>query len=386
MPPSAIDASVDAILGRSAPLVVSAQDLYVALAAADAIASTGQLQAGAETPELRAEYHERLADAGTHLVAIAATQGVSPSTRASVETIAAELQHYAGRVELARANNLQGFPVGAAYLREASDLMRDTILPAAGDVYTTAAHDLDQDYRDGTGRTLMTAVLVVAGIAFALLVAAQVLVAVRSRRLVNPGLLVATLLVLAVAAVTAVQLESQHRALASSRSAGSEPLLYASIARIRLLRSTSAENLYLIERLADSSHGADFDEAVAGLDGPDGTIDGVASSPTAAETNTSRAIVDGYARYLDLHDDVRAAADVSFDSATELAVTDEQAVAEQLDADLSANVSAAGVNLESGAEDAADRLRPLLWAVLLLPLVAAAAAVAGIERRVREYR
>ncbi len=130
-----------------------------------------------------------LETAGERLVAIAAGQDVSSSTAASVETVSTELQRYAGLVEQARANNLQGFPVGTAYLRDASDLMQQTILPAADAVYSDAAHDLDQHYRDGDrSRSLQTALLIAAGIALVLLVAAQILVAQRSRRLLNPGL------------------------------------------------------------------------------------------------------------------------------------------------------------------------------------------------------
>lgn len=383
--------SVDAILERSAPLVESAQDLYVALAAADAAASTGLLQPGAESPELRAEYHEHLDAAGRHVVAIAAQQDLSPSTQASVETIAAGLQTYAGLVELARANNLQGFPVGTAYLRDASDLMRDSILPAANEVYAAAAHDLDDHYRNGTSRTLMVAALLIAGVAFVLLVGAQVLVAVRSRRWLNPGLVGATLLIVALAGVMATQLESQRASLASSRATGSDPLLYASTSRILLLRSRSDENLYLIERLTESPHAGDFDLAVAGLGevngASGGSIDGVIASPTAEETHTASLISDGYVRYLQLHDAVRSEAEqVSFDSAADLAMSDAAAAADQLDGALDANVAAARTNLDAGAEEANDRLRALLFVALTVPLVGAAAAVIGIERRVREYR
>ncbi len=129
---------------------------------------------------------------------------------------------------------------------------------------------------------------------------------------------------------------------------------------------------------------------VAGLGGTDdgrGSLDGVAASSTAAETATDRTIVETYARYLALHDEVRSIAkDVSFDSAAAVAVGAEADTATQLDAALDRNVEAAQANLRSAAQAADDRLRPLLGIALLLPLVAASAAVAGIGRRAREYR
>ena len=53
----------------------------------------------------------------------------SPQAARAIAAIAASLPVYSGLVETARANNRQGFPVGAAYLRDASNLMRGRILP-----------------------------------------------------------------------------------------------------------------------------------------------------------------------------------------------------------------------------------------------------------------
>ena len=47
-------AAADDVVGHAGPLLIDAQDLYVALAGADAAASTSFLRAGLEPPELRA--------------------------------------------------------------------------------------------------------------------------------------------------------------------------------------------------------------------------------------------------------------------------------------------------------------------------------------------
>ena len=92
-------------------------------------------------------------------------------------TLATQLPVYTGLVEAARANNRQGFPVGAAYLRRASDLMRTTLLNAAEDVYTVEAHRTNADYKTGTANGRLTALAIVA-VVFVLLLA---VVAVRGR-------------------------------------------------------------------------------------------------------------------------------------------------------------------------------------------------------------
>src|SRR5436190_893333 len=74
---------------------------------------------------------------GAALVAIGATDSrrSAPQAARAIAAIAASLPEYTGLVETARANHRQGFPVGAAYLRDASELMRGRILASAGDLY-----------------------------------------------------------------------------------------------------------------------------------------------------------------------------------------------------------------------------------------------------------
>ena len=54
-------AAADDVVGQAGPLLIDAQDLYVALAGADAAASTSFLSTGLESPELRAQYLDDLA-------------------------------------------------------------------------------------------------------------------------------------------------------------------------------------------------------------------------------------------------------------------------------------------------------------------------------------
>ena len=64
-----------------------------------------------------------------------------------------------GDVEAARADNRQRLPVGAAYLRESSELLSRSILPAAGRLYETEATRLNADYRSGTATATLVAFL-----------------------------------------------------------------------------------------------------------------------------------------------------------------------------------------------------------------------------------
>src|SRR5262249_40114488 len=117
-----------AIATQSEPLLVEADRLYASLSDADATAATTFLTRGIEPPARRQRYLADLRASSTHLIALERRSGDSAVVRNAVATIAGQLPVYTGLVESARANNRQGLPVGAAYLRQASELMRATIL------------------------------------------------------------------------------------------------------------------------------------------------------------------------------------------------------------------------------------------------------------------
>ena len=126
--------AADDVVAEAAPLLLDAQSLYVALADADAAATTIYLRAGTEAPALRRRYLDAVEQATDRLAVIAGAD-LGPGARQPIATIAAQLPRYTGSVEAARANSRQGLPVGAAYQRRASELMRNEILPAATAVY-----------------------------------------------------------------------------------------------------------------------------------------------------------------------------------------------------------------------------------------------------------
>ena len=178
--------ATDAVRDDATPLLVGAEDLYVALADADAAASTAFLRAGLEPEELRARYLDDLETAGAELALIAARTCDSAASSEAVGRIAQELPVYAGQVESARTNNRLDHPLGAAYLRRASDSMRNSMLPAATSIYEEAARRLYDAYDEGTSTRHRVTVLAVGGTVLVLLVAAQVLVALRTLPVPQP--------------------------------------------------------------------------------------------------------------------------------------------------------------------------------------------------------
>jgi hypothetical protein len=379
-------------IGRDAtPLLVGAKDLYVTLADADAAASTAFLQAGLEPPELRARYLTDIEAAGRQVVNVAGEPNLSEAAAQAVATLNEKLPRYAGLVEAARTNSRLGFPVGEAYLRRASDVMRTSVLPAAESIYEDAARHLYRGYRSGTSRRASVGILVGGGVVVMLLLITQLLVTRRTRRLVNVGLLGATMLVVALGVVALAVFDAQQDALVRSQREGSDQLLALSTARILALRSLSDENLDLIKRGTDSAHRRDFDLVTARIGGSDGRggLLGVASQLARRTATQHRidALTRQYGDYLAVHRRVRQlAANSEYPGAIELAVNDQADAEAALDKAFEDEVRAARQRLDSHADDARHALRMVTLTIVVLAVLAAAFTLIGLQVRIREYR
>ncbi|MCA1781249.1 MAG: hypothetical protein ABR500_08725 [Dermatophilaceae bacterium] len=101
-------------------------DIQSSLFRADAIATNAFLVGGLEPAEQRAAY-----DAGLEEVSRLITEAADAQSadREALVVLNTHLLRYAEQMQQARANNRQGLPVGAQYLREASAQLRSDTLP-----------------------------------------------------------------------------------------------------------------------------------------------------------------------------------------------------------------------------------------------------------------
>lgn len=121
--------------------LIRVQDIKVELLRADALATNAFLVGGLEPSEQRAAYDTAVAAASADITAAARAQ---PADEAVLTELGRLVVGYAGTMELARANNRQGFPVGAAYLADASTLLRTrglALVDALVEANTARSHD-----------------------------------------------------------------------------------------------------------------------------------------------------------------------------------------------------------------------------------------------------
>jgi hypothetical protein len=377
---------VGSVRTGSGPLTVQAQSLYRALSDADSTEASAFLAAGAEPPVLRSRYLGDIATASAALTALSASGSDTPALR----SLSVGLPIYTGLVETARADNRLGLPVGAAYLREASGQMRTVLLRAAKTLYDDERAQLASDRNDGGGFPWIAIPL--GAIVLILLIRAQQAMTRRTKRILNPGLVAATLtVVIAIGWITvswAVDADHLH----SSRADGSDRVNVLVNARIDALRARADEALTLVARGNDASFDADFKAMMTDLTGDRGLLQQAASAPVAPGL---RADVEAAATDLKAWQAENTAMRATNDkgdypgavaSVIGPDATDAPTLFARVDNDLDRGIEAANKEFAVQAKDAATALGGLAIGVGALIIVALAGLTVGFQRRIAEYR
>lgn len=360
----------DTILDRSEPFAYSAQNLYAALTAADASAASAFLS-GTETGPVREQYLQAMADASAAL-ADSTASATDDATRTAVAEITAQLAAYSGLVEAARANSRQGFPIGAAYLSEASSLMQNRLLPGAEAIYAQDLSAVDDGQR-AVG-SLPVVGLVLMALALVAIVVGSVVVSRRTNRQFNIGLVVALVAMLVAAGCVVVASRLASSSVEESRAEGTARFQELSEARILAQQARTQETLQLIARSDITASEESFTQTIEQLNAL--TADSAAADDVRNWTDSHRQQVEVY-----LAGDYPAAVEQAIGSDPDASAAQFAAV----ESELRAEIEDSRATLRDRVSDAGTWL---VWSpatTLVLTLIAAAAAVVGLWPRLKEY-
>ena len=380
--------ALDDLATSSGPLSVAAQDIYRSLSDADATATGAFLAGGEEPADQRARYENDIAQAESSLaIAVAAREPGDVTAKGSpLATLSAQLSVYTGLVETARANNHQGLPVGAAYQREASNLMRTELLPAAQELYRAEVANVSADQDDAGAFPLLEILVGLAGLG--VLVAAQVYLRRRSNRVFNVGLLVATAAVL-ISLIWVVAATAGVRANVNDSRLESESENVLAEARIATLTARSDETLTLVAR----GSGAAFEEDYVEVNERLAKLLNTASSGGSSGEATEHVLAArrAWQAWDEVHRDIRAAdGSGDYTRAVELAIGPaEDGAAAQFDAVDSGLREAIGLTtnrFNDEVSQASNAVTGTVLGVIVLAVLMAAGSVAGIWQRLKEYR
>lgn len=372
-------ATLNRVTTGSGPLTVRAQELYRALSDADATAASAFLAGGQEPAALRARYENDIAAATAALSAATAADSNAPT----VARIAAQLPVYTGLVETARTYNRQNLPVGAAYLREASALMRDQLLVAAKGLYDAETARVEADRQAASGFPWLAVPLLLLGIAG--LVAAQVYLTRRTNRLFNLGLLGATVLAVALFGWLVLSWNGVRADLSAAQRDGSGQVQLLAQARLDALQARADESLTLVAR----GNGGDFETDYKTADG---RLTGLLARARDAATDPAVRAAVGSASsdagtWRKAHTDVRTADDGGrYGDAVSVANGAGQDASNRVDADLAKGIGLTNDAFDRQARAAAGALGGAAVGLSLLTVLLLAGLIFGFEQRIAEYR
>lgn len=232
------------VLDHTEPLSFAAGRLYTTLSVADAAAATAFI-AQAEPAVVRLRYEQAITDAAT-----AVTRASSGLTDESLVQLLgqlnAELAVYTGLVEIARTNNREGNPVGSSYLSEASGLMQNKILPDAQRLYLATSVRVDSETTASTQIPAPVILVVATTVVFGAF--SHRWLARRTRRRVNPGLVVGGLGILIMVVWVGTALTISTTASRSAKDTAAESLRTVTNLAITAQQARADETLSLIRR------------------------------------------------------------------------------------------------------------------------------------------
>jgi hypothetical protein len=352
--------------------LIRVQKIQSNLLTADATATNAFLVGGLEPPAQREVYDQALSGISSLIVEAAEAQ---PADAVALAALNQQVISYAATIEQARANNRQGLPVGAQYLRNASAELRSTALPILDNlVSSNAGRAADQmDVRVGY---LLPAISL---LALAGVIIGQLWLARRFKRRINVGMLVSAVLLLVITVGGFIAVQQLSSSLSSISNGSYAAVNAAADARIDANNAKSNESLTLIAR----GSGQAFEDAwKSSADSVTSNLGRLSERPEL--TTQWQAYTDVHNEIRELDDDgrwdraVAKATGSGRDSSNTVFNTFDQNLASYLD-EQSQNASSSLAN-----EQPAMVVGAIL--ILLGGLAAALLGRWGVATRLKEYR
>lgn len=395
---AALASSADRLRANTGPVLVATQDVVASLAEADAAASAAFLSGADEDPEARRSYEQALERSSRQLEEVSSLIGDDERAHDALADLGVLVTRYAGLVESARSLQTAADPAADERLVEALDLLGAAVGDRVSDLTAATEERLDDDAASPTLGVVLAVGL--AGLAATALVAVQVALVRSTRRLLNPGLVLATLLVV-VAGGWLLAGHLQARAdLDDARVDGYQSIVVTAGIQVDGQRARTSETVALITGERDRLDVADLaaarltdrpitDEHVARaragerleLTGRLGEVASRADSPR--ERAAAAELLVRWQRYADASAELRGAPEAE---ARAIAVGPAAATFTGFNAAVESVLGDNRAQLLDGFAAADDHVGPIAPVALVLALLAAVCALGGLQLRIAEYR
>jgi hypothetical protein len=352
--------------------LIRVQKIQSNLLSADATATNAFLVGGLEPPAQRAAYDQAMSSTSSLIAEAAQAQRADGTALAALNL---QVLGYAAMIEQARANNRQGLPVGAQYLRNASAQLRSEALPVLDNLVSANAARAADEMTVGAGYV----VLVLTLLALGGVIAAQTWLARRFKRKINVGMLAGSIVLFVLAVVSLIVVVQLHSALNQISSGSLAAVNTAADARIDANDAKSNESLTLIARGSGQAFEAAWKSSANSV------------TESVGRLTDKPELVSQWQAYTDVHTQIRALDDGGqWDKAVAKATGSASDSSNTAFGAFDSNLAG---YLDSVSQDASDSLAAeqpgMVVAAILFLLGGVAAALLGrrgVTERLREYR
>jgi hypothetical protein len=355
--------------------LVRIQAIHTNLVSANADATNAFLVGGLEPPAQRQHFTDSMS-AASRLIAEAAK--AQPADSEALGALNNTLLTYEGLIEQARANNRQGLPIGAQYLKDASAGLRADAIPLLTALVTANEDRVNQEFDGASSGSFW---LIGAGVVTLLILAgAMVWLARRTHRYINLGLAGAGVVVLLTMVVGGSVLSGASSDAKNTRDTSYAATLALARARIAAYDAKSNESLTLIAR----GSGASFETAWK-------TAAGTVDDQLSKEGQSAESLLQPWRDYANAHQKIRKLDDGgNWDGAVQLAIGSASQSSNNtfnsFDQASGKSLSTASTAAQKELHDTGGSLPLLGWLGLPLGLIAALLAWWGLSQRLEEYR
>ena len=372
------------VLNHTEPLSFAAGRLYTTLSVADAAAATAFI-AQAEPRSVRQRYEQAITDASVAVTR--ASSGLTDEPMVQLlGRINAELAVYTGLIEIARTNNRAGNPVGSSYLSEASGLMQSKILPDAKQLYQETTQRVDSETTASTHFPAPVFLVVFTTMVFGLF--SHRWLARRTRRRINPGLVVGALGIVVMVVWVVAALTISTTASRSAKDTAAESLKTVTNVAITAQQARADETLSLIRRGDEEIRKQAFYQRI---DDMHQQIDAYMSRSDAIDKPDLQGADQLLIRWRQANDRINAYMSVgNYRAATQVALgkgeDDSTPAFDRLDEALTKAMDESRTQLRNDVLNARSGLSGAQVGSVVLSLGAALAVALGLWPRLKEYR
>lgn len=367
--------------GNTAPALIGVQDLFASVAEANTAATADFLSTrstGSGDRVNRNLYLDAMRRASEQSEEVSSIIGDDETAHRALKDLNIALNAYTGRIESARVANTSQLTGADADLQAALNLVSEEIAPAVSTVTAEGQAELESERT--TGRLLTWTAIAIGIITMLALLWVQRGLLKRTNRILNPLMVLATLLLAVALGLLIVGPIIRAQALDNASTGGYEAI--AATSEIQ----TSAFDLQsqLILRLV-AGQDRDLDPLIADVETKVDGIAGGADSPR--ETAAAEALRVRWERYLDavLAIDTLADGDDTT-AAVERYRSDGLSSFNGFNTAIESVLSDNRSQFSEGVDRAAGIVRWTPLVTIILPVLAALLVLFAIQRRLGEYR